>query len=121
MICLSFNMKSAAMCFGGDLKHGEVWENMSINGSLYISCGHKLDTVKPVLSSHSNRRPKLVFKPSYRLMQVKVLQNAPREHSAKLSTFIKLPFVFKSFVLSIFEWPLETGFTVYRIMVHFNP
>ena len=34
------------------------------------------------------------------------------EHSAILSTFIKLPFVIKVFVLSIFEWPLKTGFTV---------
>ena len=34
------------------------------------------------------------------------------EHSAILSTFIKLPFVSKIFVLSIFEWPLKTGFTV---------
>ena len=33
-------------------------------------------------------------------------------HSAILSTFIKLPFVFKTFVLSIFELPLKTGFTV---------
>ena len=40
------------------------------------------------------------------------MQNAPREHSAIHSTFIKLPFVFKTFVLSIFEWPLKTGFTV---------
>ena len=31
------------------------------------------------------------------------------EHSAILSTFIKLPID----VLSIFEWLLETGFTVY--------
>ena len=30
------------------------------------------------------------------------MQNAPREHSAILSTFIKLPFVFKAFVLSIY-------------------
>ena len=30
-----------------------------------------------------------------------------------LSTFIKLPFVIKNFVLSIFEWMLYTGFTVY--------
>ena len=30
-----------------------------------------------------------------------------------LSTFIKLPFVIKIVVLSIFEWPLKTGFTVY--------
>ena len=30
-----------------------------------------------------------------------------------LSTFIKLPVVFKTFVLSIFEWPFQTGFTVF--------
>ena len=35
-----------------------------------------------------------------------------REHSALLSTFIKLLFDIKIFVLSIFEWPLKTGFTV---------
>ena len=34
------------------------------------------------------------------------------EHSAILSTFIKLPFVIKIFVLSIFEWPFYTGFTI---------
>ena len=34
------------------------------------------------------------------------------EHSAILSTCIKLPLVIKNFVLSIFEWPLKTGFTV---------
>ena len=34
------------------------------------------------------------------------------EHSAILLTFIKLPFVIKTFVLSIFEWLLKTGFTV---------
>ena len=35
------------------------------------------------------------------------------EHSAILSTFIKLPFVIKIFVWSIFERPLNTEFTVY--------
>ena len=35
------------------------------------------------------------------------------EHSAILSTFIKLPFSIKTYVLSIFKWPLKTGFTVY--------
>ena len=35
-----------------------------------------------------------------------------REHSAILSTFIKLPVVIKTFILSIFEWPFYTGFTV---------
>ena len=36
------------------------------------------------------------------------------EQTAILSTFIKLPFVIKVFVLSIFEWPLKTGFTVLK-------
>ena len=44
-------------------------------------------------------------------------------HSAILSTFIKLTLVIKIFVLSIFEWPLKTGFTVYlaentNLLVH---
>ena len=33
------------------------------------------------------------------------------EHSSILSTFILLPFANKTFVLSIFEWPLNTDFT----------
>ena len=37
------------------------------------------------------------------------------EHSAILLTFIKLPMVIKIFVLSIFEWQLKTGFTVFHI------
>ena len=35
------------------------------------------------------------------------------EHSAILLTFIKLLIVIKIFVLSIFEWPFYTGFSVY--------
>ena len=48
-------------------------------------------------------------------MQVKVLQIAlsQGQHSSILSTFIKQPFVIKIFVLSIFEWPFYTGFTVF--------
>ena len=34
------------------------------------------------------------------------------EHSAKLSTFIKLPFAIVIFVLSIFEWLFKRGLTV---------
>ena len=37
------------------------------------------------------------------------------EHSAVLLTFIKLPFAIKTLVLSIFEWQLKTGFTVFTI------
>ena len=39
------------------------------------------------------------------------------EHSAILSTFIKLPFVIKLFVLTIFEWKFYTGFTVVIIRI----
>ena len=38
------------------------------------------------------------------------------EHSAILSTCIKLPFDMKIFVLSIFEWPLKTDFTLLVIL-----
>ena len=41
-----------------------------------------------------------------------------QEHSAILLTFIKLPFVIKTYVLYIFEWPFYTGFTVQIINCH---
>ena len=44
----------------------------------------------------------------------RMLQGA---HSAILSTFIKVPIVIKIFVLSIFEWPFYTGFSVHVIQV----
>ena len=39
-----------------------------------------------------------------------------REHSAILLTFIKLPVVIKTFVLSIFDLPLYTSLTAYPIL-----
>ena len=71
-------------------------------------------TVIPVLSGHSKRRPKLVFKTNYPSLNAgqKYCRMLQGEHSAKLSTFIKLSFVTKIFVFSIFEWSLKTGFTV---------
>ena len=69
-------------------------------------------TVKPVLSGHSKKTKNWVFKNDYLLMQVNSIAECSREHSAILLTCIKLPFAFKTFVLSIFEWPLKTGFTV---------
>ena len=41
----------------------------------------------------------------------------PLEHSAILSTYIKLPFSIKTLLLSIFKWPLKTGFTVYNVQI----
>ena len=52
----------------------------------------------------------MVFKTDYDLMQVKSIAECPKgEHSAILSTFIKLRVVIKTFVLSIFEWPFDSG------------
>ena len=71
------------------------------------------NAVKPVLSGHSKIRPKLGFQDRLLLnADQKYFRMLQREHSAILSTFIKLPFVIKTFLLSIFEWPLKTGFTV---------
>ena len=46
-------------------------------------------------------------------MKVKSIVKCSKEHSAILLTCIKLPFVIKIFVLSIFEWSFYTGLTVY--------
>ena len=62
---------------------------------------------KTCLKRPLKKTPKLVFKTDYPLMQVKSIAE-----SAILSTFIKLLFVIKICVLSIFEWQLKTGFTV---------
>ena len=63
-----------------------------------------------MLNGHSLNDQKLVLKTNYRLIQW--------EHSAILSTFIKVLFVIKIFVLSMFVWPLKTGFTVYRLYLY---
>ena len=77
---------------------------------LIHSAAQELSTVKPVLRGHSKRRPKIGFQDRLSLnagqKHCRMLQ---WEHSAILLTFSKLPFVFKTFVLSIFEWPLKTG------------
>ena len=53
----------------------------------------------------------MVFKTDLCLLTVKSIAECS-EHSAILLTCIKIPFVIKFFVLSIFEWPLKTGFNV---------
>ena len=59
---------------------------------------------KTCLKGQLKKDQKLDFKIDYCLMQVK--------SSAILSTYIKLPFVFKVSVLPDFEWLLKTGFPV---------
>ena len=71
-------------------------------------------TVKQVLSGHSKRRPKIGFLDRLLLHAgQKYCRMLQRELSAILFTFIKLPFVIKTFVLSIFERSFNTGFTVF--------
>ena len=47
------------------------------------------------------------------LMQVKSIAECSRGAFCNTLTNIKLPFVIKIFILSIFEWPFYTGFTVH--------
>ena len=69
----------------------------------------KSTTVKPVLNGHSKRRPKIDLKDRLLLNaghiaeRSKVIQNAPKRAFCNIFTFIKLQFVFKTFVLSILE------------------
>ena len=50
------------------------------------------------------------------LMQVKSIAECSK-NATILPTFIKLPFVIKTFVLSILEWLFYTGFTVYFLLL----
>ena len=86
----------------------------------------RLDNQCRILSLYSqtfvkrplSKRPKIDFQDQLSLNAgQKYCRMLQGEHSAILSTFIKLPFVIKIFHLSIFEWPLKTGFTVEAIGV----
>ena len=60
------------------------------------------------------KRPKICFQGQLSLNAgQKYCRMLQGEHSAILLTFIKLPFVIKIFVLSIFEWPFYTGFSLH--------
>ena len=53
--------------------------------------------------------PKMVLQTIYRNAGQKYCRMLQREHSAILSTCLKLPVVIKIFVVSIFVWPFYTG------------
>ena len=74
--------------------------------------GYSKTCVKPPLS----KRPKIGFQDQLsHNVGKKYCRMLHLEHSALLSTCIKLALVIKIFVLSIFEWPFYTGFTVYQL------
>ena len=68
-----------------------------------------------------SKRPKIGFQDQLSLnASQKYCRMLQEEHSAILSTFIKLTFVIKIFVFSIFEWPFYTSFTVTLLKVLTN-
>ena len=68
---------------------------------------HKLQVYsKTCVKQPLSKRQKIGFQDQLSLTAgQKYCRMLPLEHSAILLTFIKLPFVIKTFVLSIFEWP----------------
>ena len=73
----------------------------------------KVQYSKTCIKQPLSKRPKIGFQNQLSLNAgQKYYRMLQREHSAILSTYIKLPFVIKIFVLSIFEWPFYTDFTV---------
>ena len=62
----------------------------------------------------------MVFKTDYRLMQIKSIAECSREHPAILKTFIKLPVVFKTMVLSLSERQFYTGFPICKCLEQFS-
>ena len=89
---------------------------MSLTFLVILTCLYVLEVAERITIKHvgnSKRRPKIGFQYGLSLNAgQKYCRMLQGEHSAILSTFIKLPFSIKTFVLSIFKWPLETGFTV---------
>ena len=77
--------------------------------SLFKYCNSRTCVKGPL-----SKRPKIVFQDQLSLNAgQKYCRMLQGEHSAILLTFIELPFVIKIPVLSIFEWPFYTGFTVH--------
>ena len=81
------------------------------NESVLLSTQNKmLKLSETFVKRPLSKRPKIGFLDQLSLnagqKYCRILQG---EHSVILSTFIKLPFVIKIFVLSIFEWPFYTG------------
>ena len=80
-----------------------------MNISLLTEIQYTVTCLKGPLKS----RPKYRFsRQIITLCKSKVLQNPPMQHFAVLSTCIKIPHGFETFVLSIFELRLKTGFNV---------
>ena len=78
----------------------------------------KLRYSKTCVKRPLSKRPKIDFRDQLSLNAgQKYCRMHHLDHSAILSTFIKLLIVIKIFVLSIFEWSFYTDFTVYNFIL----
>ena len=85
-----------------------------LSGLLNLGPDYSKTCVKRPLS----KRQKISFQDQLSLNAgQKYCRMFQREHSAILLTFIKLPFVIKIFVLSIFDCPFYTHFTVFAKVI----
>ena len=83
---------------------------LSTEKSTRVSTSTSTSMSTPSLLS---KRPKIGFQYQLSLNAgQRYCRMLPLDHSVRLSTFIKLPIVIKIYVLSIFELPFYTGFTV---------
>ena len=122
MVLKSFVACEVCVCVGGGGGGGQV--ERFFEPSTYFTDGRGAHTSIPkktysktCLKRPLSIRPKMGFQDQLSLnagqKHCRMLQ---LEHSAILLTCIELPHGFKTFVLTIFEWPLKTGFTVYPVI-----
>ena len=99
--------------YAGDVKSREHFQGTKMLAGYFQGLRFCLIYSKTCLKWPLKKKTKIGFQDRLSLNAgQKYCRMLQGEHSAILSTFIKLPFVINIFVLSIFEWPLKTGFTV---------
>ena len=90
---------------------------MSVTVVTEIISYYFLNTVKPVYKTETLKRPKIGFQDQLSLNAgQKYCRMLQGENSAILSTFLKIPFVIKIFVLSFTSGHFYTGLTVPLIL-----
>ena len=98
--------------FASTKKQTQIGKYPSTVFSMYL----RKHTIKPVLSGHS-KKTKNVF-------QERLTLNAGQKYCRMLQESILHyfpPALSKTFVLSIFEWQLKTGFTVTQLNITYYP
>ena len=97
------------------IRRSKVTDYAALRAIFFVSSQYSKTCVQRPLS----KRPQIGFQDQLSLNAgQKYCRMLPLEHSAILSTFNKLPFVIKIFILSLFEWPLYTGFIVLIVSLY---